>query len=63
MIIVGYNPRPLQEGRFSSVRHASVVFQSSMLDAIHSACARHPEWSPSVSIQLFGATADDFAAE
>jgi hypothetical protein len=61
MIIVGYNPVPLPDGRFSSRRTASSVFSAGMLDALHRACARHPEWSPSVSIQLFGATAEDFA--
>jgi hypothetical protein len=63
MIIVGYNPRPLPLDRFTSKKTASSVFKPDMLDALHRACERHPEWSPSTSIQLFGATAEDFAAE
>lgn len=63
MLIVGYNLRPLPHGRFTSKRAASGPFEQGMLDALYGALARHPEWSPSCSIQFFGATAEDFETQ
>jgi len=57
MIIVGYNP-----GRYKHFTAAAKPFDPDMLDALYRAVKRmEGTLSPSVSIQLFGQTAEDFA--